>query len=160
MNRVRRLICKYLSPVLPPLFLAPISRMVAAPLLDAFDLARATEVIPIALFTEPPPLAGSFAGSLTRLQRAEPLAPLGSRVRQEQSLAASALTSFGSTAPGAPNLLANRRSRKPKRPEGRRSYAKKEEGICAEKFEEKPPEENGFSNRHFSPAFIPPLTQD
>jgi hypothetical protein len=36
--------------------------------------------------------------------------------------------------------------------------AKKEEGICAEEFEEKPREENGFSNRHFSPAFIPSLT--
>ena len=37
---------------------------------------------------------------------------------------------------------------------GKRRYTKKEEKICAEGFQEKPPEENEFSNRRFSPTFI------
>jgi hypothetical protein len=91
---IRRLMFKHLSPFLPPLLLAPITRMVAAPPLHALDLIGTAEVIPVAVFTEPAALAGGLTGPLTRLQGAEPLASLDPGMRMEQSLAASALPSF------------------------------------------------------------------
>ena len=92
--------------------------MVAAPLADALHFVGAAEVIAVAVFTEPPALAGGFTSPSARLQRAEPLAFFRPGVRQKQSLAAWALASFGRTAHGAPNPQAARRSRKPERPKG------------------------------------------
>jgi hypothetical protein len=41
----------------------------------------------------------------------------------------------------------------------RKKKTKKEEKFWLRKREENQPEENGFSNRHVSTTFIPPLTQ-
>ena len=67
--------------------MSPVARVGLAPLPDAFDMGRATEIIPVVWFVEPAALAGGFAGVAALELGAVALAPSAARVRIKDGLA-------------------------------------------------------------------------
>ena len=129
-----------------------------SPLLHPADLVRAPEEVAVAVLTEPAALTGGLAGLATRRLRAITLAVGGAPIRDKKPPATTALPTARCSAhrePEAPRCRTGRNGRRRRR---RKPQPKKEEELGPGRAGRKRPQENGISNRHNHPTFIPPLT--
>jgi len=129
-----------------------------APGLNAAHLIWSSEVIAVAVFAEPFALAGCLAGLSASGVDTVPLTVCRSWIRNEELVATTALASGFETGHGAYHLAQLRSERKRKTKWQENDNGRRKKSFQREEPEEKPTEENGFSNRHVFTTFIPPLT--
>lgn len=113
------------------------------------------EVISIGWLLEPAPLTGGLAGTAAIRRRAIKLAIGIVAARREENVAAAALALVVLGAHRAPSRKKIQAPLQSKTAPGRNKEGRR---VFAVEEEENQPEENGFSNRHVSTTFIPPLT--
>ena len=136
----------------------PIAGVGFAPGSDPFHVFGIAKVISVGGFAQPAPLTGGLAGAATLRRQAVKLALRVMRVGLEEKTAAAALVSFVLGTHRAPSRKKIQAPVQLQTSPPGRTGTKKEEQFSRWKREENQPEENGFSNRHFSTTFIPPLT--
>ena len=132
--------------------------MTLAPALDAANLIRSAEVVAVAIFTHPPPLAGRLTGVPTSRLGTVALAIFSPRIGMEELAATAAFAAGQRAAHRVRHFGDARPGRKRKRRTGSRPNRKKEAELYEEVREENPTQENGISIRLLSPTFIPPLS--
>jgi len=128
-------------------------------LLDPLDVFGVAEVISIGWFLEPAPLTGGLAGTAASRRRTIKL-PIGiMAVRREEDVTAAALASV---VWGAHHVPSRKKIQAPRQSKTALGWLNGKNRRRKKSFpveeEENQPEENGFSNRHVSTTFIPPLT--
>ena len=127
-----------------------------SPLLNAPHVLRTAEVIPVAGFVQPPPLAGGLAGPATIRGRTIKLAIRIMPVRRKENIAATALASSGN---GTHRVPSGKKTPAPPQSKTARTKSqeqKKEEELARGKSEENQPEEKRIfkppENHHFHSA--------
>jgi hypothetical protein len=133
--------------------------MAFAPQLHPAHGLRSPEVIAVAVFTQPPVLAGCLACLLATRLGTIPLSVGGPRIRNKKLAATAAFTPGLRAAHGEPNLRRIRRRRKQKRRSPRKSRPKKEEQILDRSDRRKRLGRKWIFKPPAFPSFIPPLTQ-
>jgi hypothetical protein len=132
--------------------------MAFAPQLHPAHGLRSPEVIAVAVFTQPPVLAGCLACLLATRLGTIPLSVGGPRIRNKKLAATAAFTPGLRAAHGEPNLRRIRRRRKQKRRSPRKSRPKKEEQILDRSDRRKRLGRKWIFKPPAFPSFIPPLT--
>jgi hypothetical protein len=133
--------------------------MAFAPQLHPAHGLRSPEVIAVAVFTQPPVLAGCLACLLATRLGTIPLSVGGPRIRNKKLAATAAFTPGLRAAHGEPNLRRIRRRRKQKRRSPRKSRPKKEEQILDRSDRRKRLGRKWIFKPPAFPSFIPPLTR-
>jgi hypothetical protein len=133
--------------------------MAFAPQLHPAHGLRSPEVIAVAVFTQPPVLAGCLACLLATRLGTIPLSVGGPRIRNKKLAATAAFTPGLRAAHGEPNLRRIRRRRKQKRRSPRKSRPKKEEQILDRSDRRKRLGRKWIFKPPAFPSFIPPLTK-
>jgi hypothetical protein len=134
--------------------------MAFAPQLHPAHGLRSPEVIAVAVFTQPPVLAGCLACLLATRLGTIPLSVGGPRIRNKKLAATAAFTPGLRAAHGEPNLRRIRRRRKQKRRSPRKSRPKKEEQILDRSDRRKRLGRKWIFKPPAFPSFIPPLTPE
>jgi hypothetical protein len=134
--------------------------MAFAPQLHPAHGLRSPEVIAVAVFTQPPVLAGCLACLLATRLGTIPLSVGGPRIRNKKLAATAAFTPGLRAAHGEPNLRRIRRRRKQKRRSPRKSRPKKEEQILDRSDRRKRLGRKWIFKPPAFPSFIPPLTSE
>ena len=132
--------------------------MPLAPQLHAPDLLSSAEVVSVAGFTQPPPLAGHLAGLAAGRLGTVVLAIGRACIGKKQLTATTTFASGWRAAHRAPELAATQSGRKSKRRATEHEVGRRKKTLRVKVPEENPPEENGISNRQLYTTFIPPPT--